>query len=361
MSQKQRRAQIAEQAAEWFIEHRAGPLPEKHRGDFADWIKTSPRHVEEYLKVARTARRICSAAADTGDSVQALLAEAIADTSEDNVVAFGRDPTRERYTAQVSTLRRRVLLTAAAASILVAAFGVWVSSVRDGERFGLAKAYSTARGAQGTWRLPDASVLQLNTDSQVIVSYSNRERLVTINQGEAYFQVAKHTGRPFRVVVGDASIVAVGTQFDVLRRSVATVVTVVEGTVAVFAGETSRGSTGTVVPPRALRVAAGQQARFSEGSGPTLATTANLDRAVGWLRRQIAFDQEPLADVAEEFNRYSSIPFEIDDPALRALPVSGVFDPFDADSFEAFLETLEGVDVERRESRKVVTRKSDRG
>jgi transmembrane sensor len=55
--------------------------------------------------------------------------------------------------------------------------------------------------------------------------------------------------------------------------------------------------------------------------------------------------------VADEFNRYGSIPIEIDDSALRALPISGVFDAYDLDSFVAFLRTLDGVRAERTAAR----------
>ena len=55
--------------------------------------------------------------------------------------------------------------------------------------------------------------------------------------------------------------------------------------------------------------------------------------------------------MAEEFNRYGSIPIEIDNAALRALPITGVFDAYDVDSSVAFLQTLDGVRVERTSAR----------
>ncbi len=77
----------------------------------------------------------------------------------------------------------------------------------------------------------------------------------------------------------------------------------------------------------------------------------DVQQTVAWLQRKIAFEQRPLGEVADEFNRYGSIPIEIDDAALRALPISGVFDAYDVDSFVAFLQTLDGVRVERTNAR----------
>ena len=73
-----------------------------------------------------------------------------------------------------------------------------------------------------------------------------------------------------------------------------------------------------------------------------------------WLQGKIAFEQRPLGEVADEFNRYARIPLEVTDPALRALPISGVFDAHDMDSFVAFLETLDGVSVQRTATRILV-------
>jgi transmembrane sensor len=72
---------------------------------------------------------------------------------------------------------------------------------------------------------------------------------------------------------------------------------------------------------------------------------------VAWLRRQIEFEDEPLGEVAAEFNRYGRLELEIDDESIRALRISGIFDAYDTDSFAAFLETLHGVVVQRAPTR----------
>ena len=61
---------------------------------------------------------------------------------------------------------------------------------------------------------------------------------------------------------------------------------------------------------------------------------------------QVAFDQEPLAAVAAEFNRYGAVPIEIETPSLNTLVISGVFAADDTETFLAFLRTLDDVTVE---------------
>jgi transmembrane sensor len=181
------------------------------------------------------------------------------------------------------------------------------------------------------------------------VRYSGAERVVTVDKGEALFDVTHDSKRRFRVAAGDGQIVAVGTRFDVYRRRDTVVVTTLDGTVVVFTGEPV-AAVGTGLPDQAMRVAAGYRSEIAGGewSQPVL---TDAQAAVAWADRQILFQARPLGEVAEEFNRYNSTQIEIDDPELRSLPISGRFDAYDVDSFATFLETLDGVAVERTPNR----------
>jgi transmembrane sensor len=190
-------------------------------------------------------------------------------------------------------------------------------------------------------------VLRLNTDSAVTILFSDTERAVSVERGQALFQVAPDGKRRFRVAAADTQTLSVGTQFEVYRKPGNTVVvTVIDGMVSVFMGHPPP-TQDLALPVHALRVGAGQQARIEAGIMPSQPVPVNLQETLAWLNRKISFEQQPLGEVADEFNRYARIPFAIDDPALRALPISGVFDAYDSDSFAAFLETLDGVAVER--------------
>jgi transmembrane sensor len=345
-SDEQIRLAIAEQASEWFVENRGGPLDRETRSRFIAWLKTSPVHVGEYLAIAGLARDLDTAAKTSEMPLEALLARAHAETTRvgtlgSSVMGHAPVATRPR--------RSRVWLRAAAAALaFVALAALWLT--RDGERFGLPRTYRTAHGEQSERVLPDGSVLHLNTDSQVTVHYSRRERVVDLDRGEALFQVAHAGERGFRVTAGDTEILDAGTQFDVYRRPEAVLVTVVEGTVAVYTGPQQR-------MPTALHVSAGYQVEVRGQVGTPRPLDARA--AVGWLKRQIAFENLPLGEVALEFNRYGPIPIEIDDAVLRALPITGVFDPYDTDSFVAFLAVLNDVVVEKTATRiRVLSRAS---
>ena len=197
-------------------------------------------------------------------------------------------------------------------------------------------------------RLPDGSTLHLDSDSVVRVRYSGRERLVELTSGRALFQVIHDDPRRFRVAAGVAGTIAVGTRFQVSRSGGAVTVTVAEGQVAAFAGQPEwLGAQG--IPADVQRVDRGYQARIDDRGvsvGPV-----DLVQAIAWAEHRIVFRQRPLGEVAAEFNRYGRVPVEIEDARLRALPVTGMLDLTNPESFVAFLETLPGVQVQRSATR----------
>jgi transmembrane sensor len=348
-SEEQVRSAIAQQAATWFIANQSGSLEQPERAAFVDWLRASPVHVEEYLGVALVAHDLPAAAEDPQVPLESLLELARADATDVVVALEPPLPAREPAPKRIWAPRGWSFAASIAATVLVLA-GSLLWWVRDGEFLAQPRAYETARGEQIVVQLPDGTELRLNTNSAVKVRYNRRERVVEIARGQAFFTVARDVHRRFRVAAGEINVLAVGTRFESYRRFDATIVTVVEGSVAVVAGRPPSPSV-TGFPPGALRVHAGYQARVDASGVLDQPTRVDVQQVVAWLHQKIAFEQRPLGEVADEFNRYGPIPIEIDDAALRALPISGVFDAHDIDSFVAFLQTLDGVRVERTDTR----------
>ena len=197
-------------------------------------------------------------------------------------------------------------------------------------------------------------MLHLNIDSAVTIRYDKNERLVMLTSGQADFEVAHEPERVFRVIAGSAEVVDVGTKFDVRLEHDSTVITVVEGRVAVGPSPMSEKlgtNSSQSHPPRFVQLGADQQIRVTEGEWPTRPVAVDAQSTTAWLRREIVFDHEPLERVAAEFNRYALKPVEVATPALRTLQISGVFATDDTDAFIAFLRSLKGVRVEVTETR----------
>jgi transmembrane sensor len=347
------RAVVARQAADWFVANQ-GALPgQSERAAFFEWLRASPIHVEEYLGVALVARDLPLAADDTTVSLDTLLKEARTDIAN-GVAPFERGiAAAERSIGRPRRPGRWPIAAAVAATLLVLVGLVWWAL--DAQFLAIPRSFETAHGEQRSWRLADGSLLRLNTDTAVTVRFSRKERLIELKQGQAHFEVAHDVARRFRVAAGEVGAIATGTQFDVYRKRTTTIVTVSEGEVAVFTGQPPRVGRGDPAN-RSRRIGAGYQLRIDVELDSAQPLPVDLDQSLAWLQHKIAFEHRPLGEVADEFNRYAHVPLEIADPALRELRISGVFETDDMESCGAFLETLEGVRVERTPQKILVVR-----
>jgi len=322
---------IMQQSADWFVANRAG-LSEREREAFATWLKASPVHVEEYLALAGIDRDLRAAAAGCEESVEAIVAR-----------ARGKESPAPPVWLQFPGRGRTIV--AAMAGVAVVCLGVlftWNTRPPGHPAAAVAALhFATRHGEKQTYHLADNSVLHLNTDSAVTVRYSDAERRIVLEAGEADFEVAHQGGRPFRVLAGPAETVDLGTRFDVRLAGGMALVTVQQGTVAVALATASQDRSA-----RFVTLTADQQIEVTAGNLPAAPVAVDARRVTSWLHRQIVFEREPLGRVAAEFNRYAPKPIEIATPGLRDLEISGVFAIDDTEAFVAFLRSLDNVRVE---------------
>lgn len=358
----QMRAMIAAQAAEWFVAHRSGELSQVQREAFIDWLRASPAHAREYLALTGFVEDLGQVAQGFPTPAETLVARAQAglDTVQPLFRTAVDVPLRHGAGVPVPNRRRPGLWVAvgglAATAVGVVLFGAWWVHDRTD--------YSTAHAEQRSWRMPDGSTVHLNSGSAIKVKFDGERRQVELVQGQALFQVAKDPSRPFWVQAGDAVAKAIGTEFDVYRKPQGTVISVIEGRVAVWrvsddsSGEASRvmEPDGTAARPRPIaQLDAGQQARISRSAAVVSRKPGDVRKTVAWLQRQVVFDHDPLGNAIEEFNRYNEPRIRIDDPAIRAAEISGIFSAYDAESFIRFLERQPGMRVERAGNVIIVT------
>lgn len=232
--------QIAEEAAAWFVDFSVGDVEPDQMARFNEWLRTSPVHVRAYLQVTALWEDAELLKLDAAELE--VLAQKIA--SEGNVVPLRQVETHVPVVATDTTssatapplrtpvrpARRRFAIAACAAVLsVIVGFALWMRADQS-------VLYVTETGEQRTVTLVDGSVVQLNSRSRLRVSFSEQVRRVELLDGQALFEVAKNPARPFVVESGKTSVQAVGTQFDVYRKSTGTVVTVLEGRVAVSEG-----------------------------------------------------------------------------------------------------------------------------
>lgn len=235
---------------------------------------------------------------------------------------------------------RRLVSGALAASVLALLVCGWLYVQHD--------TYSTEVGEQRAITLADGSVVELNAKSRIRLHFSSAERGVELIEGQALFRVAHDTARPFIVNSGSARIRAVGTQFDVYRKSNDTTITVVEGRVAVARTASPATTDKSLESISPLLLSAGEQVSVS-AAGSARPVAIDPARATAWTQKRLIFSSTPLFEVAEEFNRYNTRPLVLDGPDIAALRINGVFSSTDPMTLLAFLREQPGVSVTESE------------
>jgi transmembrane sensor len=76
---------------------------------------------------------------------------------------------------------------------------------------------------------------------------------------------------------------------------------------------------------------------------------ADVTAATAWTQRRLVFEETPLADVAEEFNRYSPRRLIIEDADLAHRPISGIYSSSDPSALIGFLSAQPELEVSETE------------
>lgn len=337
-------APVTEQASAWWIALNAGTAtPEDHRA-FCEWAARSPERIEAFLETARLTKVLKSTHLRWPDTPVETLARQAHDAGagvfhlHDAATSSRTVPADVKRQESFKRSFSRPVLALAATIVLAIASGLWIL-LSQGHR------YQTAVGEQRSVALDDGSVVTLNTATLIDVEFRNDRRLIRLLKGEALFQVARDPSRPFDVIADTATVRAVGTQFNIELKPRNTVITVVEGKVALSRqAQTTYLSAGEQISVEPAIVKVAEVVRPAD---PTAATA--------WTQRRLVFDHRPIGEVAEEFNRYNRTQIEISGAGLRAEQMTGVFKANDPQSFLDFVSRLPGVAIRRDEDRIVVS------
>lgn len=169
-------------------------------------------------------------------------------------------------------------------------------------------------------RLPDGSAVVLNAESRLRfpLNFSGEKREVFL-YGEACFEVAKDSLRPFIVHTAKADVRVLGTLFNVSAypEEGQTEITLVNGAVQVDAGELQeelRPDQQLILDNQTL------QADVREVDARTY---------IAWTDGLFRFDAMPLEQLMLRLSRWFDISYEFKDEALKKVRFTGGFRKYD--------------------------------
>lgn len=223
----------------------------------------------------------------------------------------------------------------------------------------LEKMYSTQVGEKNTIHLPDDSVLGLNTDSIVNISYSDNARIIELQRGELHIEVAHDIDRPLSVVAGGKVIQAVGTAFNVEYSADGVELLVTDGKVLVADKEELNLKDIQKLSPVSLSVSEGQKISLDTSSVDLQLTVQTVDeneiiKALSWQKGRLVFTGDRLVDAIAEITRYTELEIELDnDEKLRNMQIAGRFKTGDVDGLLTILEKTFNIEHTKLSSNKV--------
>lgn len=311
-------------AATWAAKADGTSVPPEDQAAFDAWLAEDPRHLGAFLKVQASLAKV--------ERLGAVALQTLESDAEPWFSFAGFQP------------RRMMMAGALAASCLaVIVFGIFQASVYNA-------VFDTAVGRIRVVSLPDGSKLTLNTDSKVAVRYSLLARDITLDRGEALFDVAKNKWRPFVVQADGMRARAVGTSFVVSHISDRPKrVTVREGVVEVGDERTSS----------MVAVRGGERAVEAADGHFTLERLARsqVAKELAWLSGHILFRNQTLASAVKEFERYSAIRIVIADTSIARRTVTGTYLANDPTGFAQAVALLMDLRVEKKGNTLQLTQK----
>jgi len=310
---------VREEAMAWRVRHEAGDLSQAERDAFEGWLARCPEHQDAYAGV----EEFWAAAGELG--------------RHPNYLAI-----RERAEAAVDRARFTRRALAAGLAAVVVGLGSAGFYFQLSPRSLADQSFRTAVGQRATVSLPDGSQVTLNTDTVLRTRADDNRRLVYLDRGQAFFKVAHDRRHPFVVSAAGRTVTALGTAFDVRVDRGELKVVLVEGRVRVQAAKPpppakSVAPAAQPAAPMATDMSAGSQLVAVNDSEWRL-TPTNVDLETSWLKGQLIFDDEPLGEVVDEVNRYSTRKIAIADARLAERRVSGNVAPGDVHGFAMILQ-----------------------
>lgn len=314
---------IRKQAIQWLIAQNSGTWSATDQRALDEWLVADGKHQQQYLQIQKLWDRMD--VYKTQDFPQRQAAQDYQPTiRSDNLVQFPGLTASEIVTRPYPKREPPHWLKtgfAVAASILL------LLGIQTYRQIGI-EHYQTAKGEQQTIFLADGSQILLNTDSELTVELKMFQRKVQLSKGEALFTVTHNPIRPFEVAAGNGTIRDIGTRFDVYAQVDKVDVAVLEGEVDIVTNQQQFRQV----------LGAGQSASFNQQGKVSSKLMPNPQALTAWEHGKLIFAEQPLEDVLNQIARYHTVEFQIADPKLRNIKISG---SFKTSNLQLLLETLE--------------------
>lgn len=217
---------------------------------------------------------------------------------------------------------------------------------------------STKKGSKSKIQLPDGTQVWLNADSKITYNENFQDKLREVQlSGEAFFDVVRDESRPFIIHTNVIDVKVLGTAFNV--RSYAdeknTETSLIRGSVEI----TLRNNPDKkiILKPNDKLIVDNTEAKAETASADiapdkhrsnrssllTLRKVSFKENESGaletlWVKNKLAFDKEPMEDIALKIERWYDVKVIMPDDRIRKTEYSGIFEN---ENLEQLMEALQ--------------------
>jgi len=217
-------------------------------------------------------------------------------------------------------------------------------------------------GSSAKFQLSDGTSVIMNAGSRLTYdnNYGVEDRVVTL-EGEAFFNVAKESDKPFMVRTSHINVMALGTAFNVKAYPDDSTIetTLVEGSVKIegIAGESSREAT-MLKPNQKMTFFKEDSTMVDETSVPEkksetvtkplkeqkappihriITENVNVEPVISWKENKWIFEKQSLEKIAVDLERRFDVEIHFESERLKSFRFTGILI---AEPIEQVLEVL---------------------
>lgn len=178
-------------------------------------------------------------------------------------------------------------------------------------------------------KLSDGSVIWLNEGSSLRYpeKFGADAREVFL-EGEAFFQVARNTSKPFIIHTSKMQTRVLGTSFNVqaYKEDEAMRVVVVTGEVEVSAPSAQTGRKKEKVLLQASQMVTYTAPDNVSDKILSKAAVHDVEQYIAWKNGKIVFSRTSMSEVAQQLERAFGLKIEFENPAIERCKITGRFD-----------------------------------
>jgi transmembrane sensor len=258
--------QIFSRATEWLAHLHADGEPDWHDPQLSEWLEQSEDH------------RLAFAEAS---GYWFAAGEVSLELEEDHAVSYSPQPGQGR--------RLRFWSGSLFALLMIMWFAAPLgSSLIQQARFD----FHAPDGQVKRQTMADGSVISLGGETNIDIEFTTDRRLVTLYEGEAFFDVAADPKRPFIVQFAAGDVLVLGTHFGIISNPEESLVGVVSGRV-----DAGPGGSGQ-------RLILGGNELVTITDSGMKKDSRRPEEVFAWTGGQLVFKQQSLTRILERMDHY---------------------------------------------------------